>query len=218
MFTVINGGLNDKLQEQEEKRQKLEDIYFDNLCKAVNNRDAKKIAFFGIKFIRMIRKNDIQSYNEAMSYMKLIYMIDVYASSLTYNEFINIFPIKKEYDGERFECKDYFSTLEYLKNFDLDCSIGEDINELYWSYYNSDIMAYGVNCILLVDLLRRHEGEQSVAQEFADMVGVETYSINEKYGYIYNNKTGKTKPLVKVKNRRKNKFLKIVGKDDKYEN
>lgn len=214
MFKIVDGGLSKKLQKQEEMRQRKEDLYFENLCRAVKNEDVKKVVFFGIKFIRMIRKDSIQSYEEAVSYMELISMIDTYASSLTYNEFINIFPIKKDYDGIRFECKDYFSTLEYLSDFDLDCCIGDNINELYWSYYNSDIMTYGVNCILLVDILRRCQGQRSVIEEFADMVGVDTYSVNRKYGYIYNNRTGKTQPLIEIKNRRKNKLIKVIRKDD----
>lgn len=33
---------------------------------------------------------------------------------------------------------------------------------------------------------------------FANMMGVDTYTINKKEGYIYNRRTGKTKPLKKT--------------------
>jgi hypothetical protein len=57
-------------------------------------------------------------------------------SQLTPREFMNIFPIDKTYDGERFECKDYFYTIKIVRALDQDAPIGDKLDDLLWEYMN----------------------------------------------------------------------------------
>jgi hypothetical protein len=50
--------------------------------------------------------------------------------SLKPAELVNIFPIEKTYDGDRWGVKDYFYTRDYLNTLDPDKPIGENALDL----------------------------------------------------------------------------------------
>ena len=58
-------------------------------------------------------------------------------------------------------------------------------------------MNFSIKELLVLDRLRKMDGMDGIMEGFANMMGVDTYTINKKEGYIYNRRTGKTKPLKK---------------------
>ena len=56
---------------------------------------------------------------------------------LTLRNFVTTFPVDKYYKGAKWEEKDYFYTMEVLKDMDWDKPIGRDkLSELLWDYEN----------------------------------------------------------------------------------
>ena len=88
----------------------------------------------------LVAKRDYESAREnfetLMLYKDLI-------STLTYKEFMNIYPVAKEYDGDKYGFKDYWSTMEYLKDEDLDNRIGDNAMDLLLNYYSEEIWIIG---------------------------------------------------------------------------
>ena len=105
-----------------------------------NHENLKKMVYWNIRFLPCFKKDDdviIEKKFLLISYVK----DDL--KKLTYREFINLFPIAKEYDGAKWGMKDYYSTMEYLNDKSLDDYI-EDPLELILEYYNWNIIEFGV--------------------------------------------------------------------------
>lgn len=60
---------------------------------------------------------------------------------LTPLELLRMFPVKKEYDGEKWGTKDYFYTMDRLRRLPADKPIGDaqDVAVLLWDYQNWDL-------------------------------------------------------------------------------
>lgn len=112
---------------------------------------------------------------------------------------MNIFPISKIYDGARYECKDYFTTMEFLKNLGLDERIGDQIDIFLWDYVNPDTRMFNVKTFSCVDDLRALRGEGSMFSEFFGAKGLPTYKKYEVNGkeFMLDTKTGKTHKVIK---------------------
>lgn len=75
----------------------------------------------------------------------------------TPHSIMRLFPPTKEFDGERFGCKDYFYTMEALKDFDLDCPLGDRVMDFLRKYVNPHLNELVVNywCCHINHLPRR---------------------------------------------------------------
>ena len=71
---------------------------------------------------------------------------------LTPKQLQQMFPISKEYDGDKYDMKDYYYTLHALEKAGMDKPIGTEMEaaHLLWDYQNTEIsfflMAY-MGCI-----------------------------------------------------------------------
>lgn len=110
-----------------------------------NSRDnLKKMAFYGVKAVNY-KPEPKNRLNEANDNFTLVAVVKDLIGELTPKELENIFPIKKWYDGDKYEWKDYYYTKEYLKKFDPDKPIGEkEAVSLLWEYQNIDINLFAV--------------------------------------------------------------------------
>lgn len=58
---------------------------------------------------------------------------------------IKIFPVDKTYDEDKWGCKDYFFTMDVLKEKGLDNAVGRDgVFDLMWDYMNKDLREFTV--------------------------------------------------------------------------
>ena len=99
-----------------------------------NHENYKKLVYWSIRHLPYYKTEERFAYISCLKNC---------LKKLTYGEFINLFPITKEYDGAKWEMKDYYSTMEYLNDKSLDDYI-EDPLELIFEYYNWDIIIFGV--------------------------------------------------------------------------
>ena len=220
-FKVIESTNEDKLQEMDRisKIAKLNEIweryFFDmvmryteeygTLYKLPQNKLAK-VGFAGIKYIcscrDVSRENVRLGIDEPKSLKQNQYRFQMIDSifgvlgCLTLRNFVNTFPIDKTYDGAKWEEKDYFYTMEVLKDMDWDKPIGRDkLSELLWDYMNADLRHAYVEFTTAMSAILRAQTGKGIAETWCDNMGIPTYTMDKEMGVVKDNKTGNTSKL-----------------------
>ena len=209
MFTIINGNKDESERKRKELKVKKRDLYIKNFAKKIvsdSYSDLLSAIFCGVKYINNYELNPKMTYKEYRFLFDFICMLKQNMRYIIVDDLITLFPIIKQYDGKKFECKDYYSTLEYLETIDREWYLEEGLDDFLWHYYNQDLMNLSIKELLILDRLRKFDGQKGLMEEWTDMLGVDTYIINEKEGYIYNKRTQKTEPFKKAVPR----YLKLV--------
>lgn len=170
-----------------------------------------KLIVYGVKAVNAKPAADYTTWEETVSDFQFICTIKDLIGTITPAEFMTIFPIEKEYQGHRWGMKDYFYTRDYINTLDPDKPIGEatDPLEFMWEYTNWEIREFNVAIMSCMSNLRKLEGYPSLADEWADMNGIRTYSMHtDQKGreYLYDGDTGKT---IRVK-RKRPRYFKVV--------
>lgn len=163
--------------------------------------------FYGVKLINTLPK--AASYDEAVSNFNFASAIKQIMGLVTPKEFMNIFPIDKDFKGYKYEMKDYFYTIDYINTLDQDKPIGDKVLEMTWEYQNMEIMHFTIAIMGFMSDIRRFEGKRSIMEEWADMNGVKTYTKHtdtQGKEFLFDKETGKT---MKV-NKPRPKHLKVV--------
>ena len=167
----------------------------------------KKLIIYGIKLMNTtIQDSEYISPKDIEYNIKFADLIKNLMATISPKEFINLFPLDKNYNGDKYGMKDYFYSMEYIDKLDKNDPIGENIMEFLLEYQNSQITNFNLKVIKNISALRKFNGERSLAEEFADDVGITTYNLytdDKGKQFVIDNKTGKT-TLVK------NNHLKIV--------
>jgi len=203
----------------EEKYDEIVNNYLKKVFKKTFNKKQVKTALtlldVGLKKeLNNILKTEMEK--EVLKYYCDIFDIKTLISGITYKEFINIFPIIKDYSGKKFECKDYFCVLEYLSPVDLNEKIGmNNVDELFWNYFNNDIMFFVVNEISCIDKLNQLEDKPTVLESFLEQIDpqkrIHTYTYDKEENTMQDNVTGE---IFKVSKPKENTHLKLVKDEE----
>lgn len=168
--------------------------------------DLMKIVFSGIKYVNSVREirrenervgtDYKQTLEESQAVFQLMDAIFTVMGYIKLKNLIVTFPIKKDFDGHKWESKDYFYTMDVLSNMDWDKPIGkENISDLIWDYQNEDLREAYVEYMCIVSELFREKTGKSMAEKFCEDNGIGTYSINKETGIIRDNQSGHTSRL-----------------------
>lgn len=179
--------------------------------KDYSQEDLMKIALSGIKYVNSVREirrenekvgtDYKQTLEEAQATFNLIDAIFTVMGYIKLKNLIITFPITKYFDGEKWECKDYFYTMEVLSKMDWDKPIGRDnIAYLLWDYENDDLRHAYVEFTCAMSAIYRAKTGKGIAEQFCDENGIDTYTINKENGVVKDNKTGRTTKLKKRSN------------------
>lgn len=171
------------------------------------NKDlVKKIAFYGTKVVKGMPK--AVTYENTVDNFQFASAIKEIMGMLTPKEFVNLFPIEKDFKGYKHETKDYFYTRDYINTLEQDKQIGEEITKLLWEYQNWDVSSFAIKLMTLMSYIRRFEGKPSIAEEWARENGLETYKLHtdEKGKQFLMDKQGRTQKVTKPRP----KHLKLV--------
>lgn len=190
---------------------KIIDSYTDDVNSLDIKSNLRKIIFYGVKAVNTKPTNKAITWEEAESHFKLIQIVKGLIASLTPLEFMKIFPITKEYQGNKWGCKDYFYTMDNIRSLGEDKPIGDKIDNFLWDYWNIEVSIFLVNIMRAVDDLRYLSGQPSMATEWAEMNGIETFTLctsGEGKQYLYSKKTGKTSKVSTARERPK--WIKLV--------
>ncbi|KAB2391053.1 MULTISPECIES: hypothetical protein [Bacillus cereus group] len=172
--------------------------------KLVSKDVYKKAIFTGVRFINNV-SNDLKDHKYVKAKFDLIVYVKELIGCLTPREFMSIFPIAKEYKGGKHGMKDYFSTMKSIDEMGIDTQIGDNVSEFLWNYHNwEDVTEFVVNSMEVVSALRKAEGKKSLAEEFFEGTGLDTYTLHSGQKgkqKLINNRTGETQEVQKPRPR-----------------
>lgn len=171
--------------------------------------DLMRIAFSGIKYINSVceirRENERvgtdykQSLEESQATFNLIDAIFTVIGYIKLKNLVITFPITKDFDGNKWGCKDYFYTMDVLSKMDWDKPIGRDkVYDLLWDYENDDLREVCVEFTCAMSAIYRSQTGKGIAEQWCDDMGIPTYTINNETGVIMDNQTGE---IMKIKKR-----------------
>jgi hypothetical protein len=183
-------------------------IFFNNAQKQLqDNRNKeliKKTVFNGVKMIITGQGENLKNYDDTELQFQLISHIKSLIGYLTPGEFMQLFPIKKDFDGHKWETKDYFYTRDYIEKLDPNIPIDEQEDPLMfiWEYVNDDIEKLNIISMVTLSKLRQYMGEPSIGEEWANMNGIETHTMHQdNKGNKFIIKDGKTLKMNKPRPR-----------------
>lgn len=161
-----------------------------------------QLVLYGVKYVAAYREfvdKPFKDLHEVEFQFALHDEILSYMEKLTYRQFVNLFPIEKRYDGEKYMCKDYFYIMDRLKEVDMDGQICEGIYKLLWDYTHVEVSWFMLGLFSTASDLRKVNGEKGIMEEWIDENNIPSYTINEKEGYIIDNQTNEVMPYKKPK-------------------
>lgn len=209
-FTIINGDGN----KADYKQAKLEQLYMKAFSRelaiisAYNDwnqcRDhLKRAVFYAVKYYgleRIDRRHSCEprTLEQVQSDFSLLKVVKTLMGQLTPRELMSMFPISKEYDGEKWDCKDYFFTVEKLKDFDMDLPLGDEgLEDFLWSYWNDDLFSFDSVSFSIISNMYRSQTGKGIMEQWCEEQGIPSYTIQKDIGVIKNNQTGEISKLSK---------------------
>ena len=164
---------------------------------------------YGVRTFNSLPKSE--NYEVLINRFQFVEVIKSLMMWLTPKRFVNIFPIKKTYNGKRYEIKDYFSTVQAINEHGWDELI-QAPTDFLWDFYNDEICEFMVNQMCLVSDIMRAHGQPGLLEQWAQENGVPIFRMytdeNEKEFLIDQN--GRSKPVKKARP----KHLKLVNGRD----
>lgn len=190
-FDVLEGG-NDKEKREEIKFIKLQ-LYADlgmeyeqqvrdieKGKKPFNKAAYMKFVFYYVKQIKSLQmaveepdffSDDFETGTLVVKTMhSMIKTLERAIQRLTLRDILSFFPIGKEYNGKRWQCKDYYTAMELVNDIGMDTPLSErpDVNiiSLFSDLNNPHLLNFVVTYLCIVDASRRKMGKVSLIEEF----------------------------------------------------
>ncbi|GAA0455447.1 hypothetical protein [Alkalibacillus silvisoli] len=132
----------------------------------------KQVIFYGVKVVN--GSPETKTHDDDLAIFNTISALKELIKQLTPNEFMNMFPVDKDFKGYKYEIKDYYSSMEYVNTLDLNKPIGDNVLMLLGEYMNKDIHRFFVKSVISLSHLRQHEGHIDMFEEFMAAQGMET--------------------------------------------
>lgn len=131
----------------------------------------KKAAYAAVQFINLSCEDDDYVAEKTKEVYDWIQAALQYLGALTIENLVQTFPITKDYDGERWYCKDYFSTMADLQKYDWKQPIGADnVYKFLWDYHNDDLGEFTVHYTSVISAMYRDQTGKSMVEQFLDEV------------------------------------------------
>lgn len=146
-----------------------------------DNKDVtKRIIFYTVNYLAIV---DIKAMDRENLESLLVFdqMLLNTICELTPAELMTIFPVTKSYDGKRYQCKDYFSTMEALQAHGLHEPIRtpETASHLLWAYMNPTVMMYQVHCMSVVSEIHTMDTGKGLMEQFFEDQGVKVETFRK---------------------------------------
>src|SRR5699024_950574 len=105
-----------------------------------------KVVFYGIKTAVLMPKST--NYDESYAEFQSISALKDIIAKLTPNEFMNMFPVEKDFKGYKYGIKDYYSSMKYVNTLELNKPIGDNVLMFLGEYMNKDIHELFVRSVI----------------------------------------------------------------------
>jgi hypothetical protein len=132
-----------------------------------------RTVYYLVKYLTHIQADNIATNLDA--YLVFMEACNYLMGQLTPAEFITLFPVSKIYDGERWQSKDYFYTMQMIRDHGLDTPIGnqEEAFNFMWDYVNRDVSEYAVQCMCLISKKSQIETGKTTFERFIEEEGLD---------------------------------------------
>ena len=192
---------------------KISAIGHDTVKKATQD-ELMRIGLSGVKYICSLREirrmnkrlgiDRLEIFDEIQAKYHLLDFVLPVLSGITLRNFVITFPITKNFNGVKWESKDYFFTMDALSQKEWDKPIGRDnIFDLLWDYENDDLRETCVEYMSVMSGIYRLQTGKGIAEQFCEENSIGTYAIDEDTGIVRNNQTGDITKLNKANHLRK---------------
>lgn len=151
--------------------------------------DIFKIIYHGVHAANMLDK-----YADPNARLELFEHVNAMIALLTPQELMRIFPVDKKYDGEKWQCKDYFSTMEAMREHGLDKPIGDGVYNFLWDYMNRALITYSVKYMSAMSDIYKAQTGKGILEKFCEDKGIAMYhkfTADNGREYMRDTATGK---------------------------
>lgn len=161
-----------------------------NLTQLTKDQTTKAI-YWGVRGIPVLFNNllnkDLSKNDKKKTLNGLIsavLLVEELIGTLTPNELITIFPIEKRYDSNKYEVKDYYTTIGALKKIGMDTAIGDNVTMLMCDYLNEYVCIFTMTKICILSALRRiQDNNNSIIYELMTSPNGKEF-LYDTYNYI----------------------------------
>lgn len=221
-FEIIKGNRSESISHVY-KVAKLNELWERQYRNAIliameNNKDIKimdypqdelmKIALSGIKYvcsIRDVRRENSrlgtgyeQSLEESQAIYQLIDAVFMICGNLTLRNFVSTFPVTKDFDGAKWDSKDYFYTMDVLSIMNWDEQIGRDhLSDLLWDYQNDELRHAYIEFTGAMSEIYRSQTGKGIMEQFCENNGIGSFTVDKELGIIRDNQTGEIEKINK---------------------
>lgn len=160
-----------------------------------------RLVFCGIRYALSVEDyinaaKDMDGVADARIWFEYLNVIFETMGYMTVKNFVTTFPITKDYDGEKYCCKDYFFTVDMLKQYDPEAQIGQErVKDFLLDYQNMDIHRAVITQMCYTSKLYQQETGRNMAEEFLNDIlsGPE----DEENGFKIDSETGEISKVPK---------------------
>lgn len=170
-----------------------------------SQEEMMKLALSGVKYVNAcdelvsehskLEDGHVESMKETKEMFGLLDGLMGVIGKIQLKNLIKIFPVDKNYDGEKYGSKDYFFTMDVLREKGMDTCVGkENVFDLLWDYENSELRNF--MCVVMDKVKKIHAFEtgEYLTEKFLHELGVESYTMDKENGILINNETGEIYP------------------------
>lgn len=153
--------------------------------------DIKKLIYLDIKYIEAIHRSDRN--DDEIGFLKKSPMEQFSIMDAVVNiigllkpmELLEIFPVDKTYDGDKYQTKDYYYTMEALSKLNQDEPIGKEAFALLWDYQNQTITLFMVQLISVMNVVGMYQGLPDALDVILNNAGKTEESRKDKFTIIH---------------------------------
>lgn len=141
--------------------------------------ETRKLIYYGVKYLGSGYVFNPLKLEHTFNSFDLVLMV---LDTITPRKLMQIFPIDKKYDGHKWESKDYYSTIEAMKEFGMDRQIGTAHGQAFdflWDYMNHDVMMFVVRFMSVLTDMSKLKGDGDPTVKFFESQGIEVKHIDD---------------------------------------
>lgn len=158
-----------------------------------------KLVYLMIKLIGKQRKS-IKDKSIVYEIFEQMHLLNGLIGRYTPREFMRLFPLTKEYDGEELCCKDYYYCMDYINKFGIDTPIGSRATEFLMEYQNWDITFYALAMMHVISEMSVIEKGSDPFVEILEEIGVHPKTMHQEGNFMVDDETGERHKIHKPKN------------------
>lgn len=115
---------------------------------------------------------------------------------------MTVFPPTKTFGGDKWNSKDYFSTMQAVDDYGIDREFGEDGFEFLWDYMNDATMSFVVFSMSALSAAKRAQGEKGLMEQFCEDNGISAFHKGVDGNgreWLVDDQTGEITPIIAQK-------------------